>query len=1021
MRNLKKILALAIVFAMTFTFASAASFTDQADIGADYVDDVNMLVELGVVAGYPDGSYGPLKSITRAEFSKMAYTLKYGSDTDGNLFAGQNSSFVDVKADHWAKGYINYCYNQKIVSGVGNNKFNPDGNITVAEATKMILVIMGCDPDKEGFKGENWMANVTAKAIDLGVFDGWTGDPTSLATRQLVAKLMRNAIFSPVYEYSAISGIGSQMDALGQNYNQTLGEKTMGLFHVEGIVVANERYAIETNEEGESIGLTINATNDEEESLIYYVTKDLSGNEYENLIEINRGLADDLLGCKVDVYFEADVTKDRNGLITDYNNIEVLGNVIVNSDTVAYTVNAVDTEVYPDGDSNSQTKVAPYIAFTVDGVEKQIVADKELLKMDASYQGPIENGKLPKSYDAQQDPDVAKAFAAYSYTSTATTAADDADLTYNAADFIADMGEKNLTKYRFVSVDGGKTYSYLFKMVADNDRNANYGSVTNYSESKGTVTLTGIGSQNLEDCVINGELATDDAVVYYRENGKIVIEKVETLTGAVEGYTDDEGVLINGKTYYAWDECEEVYGGYSSLFEYYSNNKNAQNEATTYYVYGNLIMEIDADEAVAAVENYAVILRAYYDEDMDTAYVKLGFADNTEGTYKIGKFYMKKASEPNNAANDRPQDFANNAFFGAVVKYNIRTDGSVDLSGQYFKDIEAGTAVTKYKADIASAGVYEEQFQDWDGKTYYGLNDGSVVFALYGFPCYAAGGKIDATIDGYSPVKAKAYKLNELKEINAKEIENLCVGTESPASYAVASYVLNTKSGNSQYVVAAAMTVGSKLENISYKESRALAYVVSAMQRYNNATDKYFAEFTLINEDGLFTANTIEDVTDLNANQALEDDYIGKLSAADGKYPAGTFLRYDIDSTGVLTAIDNEDLLKTNINTELKYTGSVVSNGLYLINVTNERNGVLSFFETTSAVDPQNGKLMSLKFHEDGYSVIGIDDDAFVGEVITKVSTRQSDDLAAGTGNAIIEVDEGQVVRIFSFIDGYTK
>ena len=53
MRNIKKVLALALVFAMAFTFtAGAASFTDASSIGANYVDDVNMLVELGVIGGY---------------------------------------------------------------------------------------------------------------------------------------------------------------------------------------------------------------------------------------------------------------------------------------------------------------------------------------------------------------------------------------------------------------------------------------------------------------------------------------------------------------------------------------------------------------------------------------------------------------------------------------------------------------------------------------------------------------------------------------------------------------------------------------------------------------------------------------------------------------------------------------------------------------------------------------------------------------------------------------------------------
>ena len=234
MRNLKKVLALALVFAMalTFTAGAASDFTDKAEISSNYVDDVNMLVELGVVAGYPDGSYKPKANITRAEFAKMAYTLKYGSDTDGNLFANQKSIFTDVEGNAnvaWAKGYINYCANQGIVSGIGNNKYGPQDNITVAQATKMILVILGCDAAKEGFIGANWQANVVAKAIDLGVFDGWTGDPTSLATRELVAKLMKNAVFAPVYEYSAITGAGSQKNALGTEDNQTLGEKTMGL------------------------------------------------------------------------------------------------------------------------------------------------------------------------------------------------------------------------------------------------------------------------------------------------------------------------------------------------------------------------------------------------------------------------------------------------------------------------------------------------------------------------------------------------------------------------------------------------------------------------------------------------------------------------------------------------------------------------------------------------------------------------------------------------------------------------
>ncbi|MBQ8004472.1 MAG: S-layer homology domain-containing protein, partial [Oscillospiraceae bacterium] len=422
MRNLKKILALALVFALGFTFtASAADFTDAAEIGANYVDDVNMLVELGVIAGYPDGSFGPQKNITRAEFAKMAYTIKYGSDTDGNLFAAQKSNFTDVEGNAnvaWAKGYINYCANQKIVSGVGNGKFNPGGNITVAEATKMLLVILGCDPAKEGFTGANWVANVTAKAIDLGIYNGWTGDPSVLATRELVAKLMHNTIFSSVYTYSAITGAGSQLDALGQDYNKTLGEVTMNLQKVTGIVVANERYSLATDEEGEELQVTIPNVK-EDESVVYFEKKDDKGNTYYDTITLDRALDDDMLGAKVNVYFTADTIENSGRL--NYKNIEVIGNVLVHSDTVAYTVPAIATKIMPDGESTSNSTIRPYISFTVDGVEKQIVASKDV-------------AKLPKNVDAgdsAKNPTeaalVGAEFNKYAYMLNGQTVTDDGD------------------------------------------------------------------------------------------------------------------------------------------------------------------------------------------------------------------------------------------------------------------------------------------------------------------------------------------------------------------------------------------------------------------------------------------------------------------------------------------------------------------------------------------------------------------------------------------------------------------
>lgn len=1036
MRNLKKILALALVFAMAFTFvASAADFTDAASIGASYVDDVNMLVELGVIGGYPDGSFGPQKNITRAEFAKMAYTLKYGSDSNGELFAAQKSAFTDVEGNAnvaWAKGYINYCANQKIVSGVGNNKFNPQGNITVAEATKMILVILGCDPAKEGFTGANWASNVVAKAIDLGIFDGWSGDPTALATRELVAKLMKNAVFSPVYTYSAITGIGSQLllipDDNGNIYNATLGEMTMGLKTETGIVVANERYFIDKDPEGDALQAPASVTQatgiDSEESLIYYTYKDKAGDEKGEILEIPVALSDDMLGFEVTVFFKADQDGYR------YKNVELIGDVMVTSNTVAYDVAALDVDVFPNGKpETSKTPITPYIAFTVDGVEKQIKADASI-------------GKFPKNVDfgvANIDPtalDASDAFGALAWVSDEVIAGKNATLTNGAAitdEFFAAMGTPALTDYRFVSVDGGKTYSYIFKMVADDTTNANIGAVTNYSEAKGVITVAG-KRFDLEEVEIIGEVAVDDMVAYYREAGKVVIEKLDEVTGAVEAINDDGSVVIGGATYALWNNADnDVVNPGDTLGAYFQKNTAAMEEGTKYYAFGSVIVDFEAAAVEATTEEYAVIVRSSYDEGLDAAYVTLAFADNTQGTYEIGKFNIEDRKEVYSKQNDRAMDFAFNAYFGMVVKYKLMDNGMVDLSANDFGHIAGNQTdiatkdYSRYDTTFYASSRYNNKVSGVtvdEGKvtitgtaagTYTALNDASVVFVLYGDPAYsAADGSIDRTSATYAPIKAVAYKLANKAAQNLDEIPNMLQEKTLGDAYAF-SYALNTLKGYNKGIVAMAMTIGDGVtsgqkDTGDASESEAIAYVVSSTQKFDAAAAEYYLQMTLITEDGLFTTKTINTPVDFSNTAYTLPEKIGTVASGD-EFAAGTFIEYALDAEGVITNLEHKwyDALSTT-------AGS--AEGLYLVNAVSERSGSLYFFDTDADVDLETETPDAMKFAEDGYDVITIDGDEYAGEMIIKVPAREKT-LDAGEGNAVIYVnDEGEIEKVFSFVEG---
>lgn len=932
---MKKLLSL--LLALTLTVSVAFAFTDDNAIGIDYVDDVNMLVQLGVIDGYPDGSFGPQNYITRAEFAKMAYTLKYGSDNDGNLFAGQPSVFTDVANDYWAVGYINYCANQKIVSGVGNGQYNPTGNITVAEATKMILVIMGCDPVKEGFLGNGWMANVVAKAIDLGVFDGWTGDPTAYATRELVAKLMRNAIFSPVYKYSAITGVGSQLNALATDYNETLGEEVMGLKSVEGIVVANERYAIYTDEEGEALDVNI-PTIKENESVIYYEAKETNGDINGYTITIDRALPDSMLGNKVNIFFRADVNSSAE---YNYKNVEVIGDVLVDSDTVVYTVAAPAITIMPNGDSSSSTEIQPYITFDVDGRTIQIKTDKADVE------------KVAKKEDAKEITAVNDNYAKYGYVfSGANTNDYIGELDAAGEKFIDEMGEGVLVDYRFVSVDGGETYSYIFKT-----QRGSYNAVTSINSN--SIRVSGFGSIDEEDVIMDGSVERDDLVVCSYADGKVIIDKVDTIVGSVEDY-GDKSVFVNGSEYIAWEDCEQVDTD-KTIIDYFMDNKRVANDNDTkYYVYNGLIMEIDADTTVGSVEDYAVVLKSTYDEDMDVAYVKLGFADNTEGMYQVTKTYLEDRRNPHDVANNgnRPSDFANNAYVGYVVEYKMTT-GGVDLSAQDLNDIEV-FATKDGENEIAAPSIKNGQL---DGL--YSYNDASVLFVLKG-----EGNTIDH----------KAYKLADIRNLdNLGAITDKIYGT----------YVAQ-EAGRSSYVVAAAVK-GDNMD-ISYHDSHDIAYVVNATQRYNSTTDLYYLDINMITADGNVNIKTIEDVQDFTGNTVLDNNTIGRIEEYEG-----AIINYETNGD-VITKLDFVD-----------------EDTYFYATITNERNDVVSYYEISNTeITVDNTMPKSLTYHEDGYTIIGIDEEDYIGETLTKISNRQ-DIIAADYYNAIIVIDEGEIETIFSF------
>ena len=239
MRNLKRALSLALaaimLVGMMVVSASAASYNNLTD--KDEIvnkDAVSMLVSLGIIEGKPDGSYAPTENVDRAQMAKMLSVIMNKGVDNSALYQSVNSGLTDITS-HWAKGHINYCYTTGIIAGRGNGTFDPSATVTALEAAKMLLVAVGYDPKIEGFEGADWAINVSVRADEQGIFEGFTKDLSAPLNRDDAALLIYNAL-----DVEMIQSYTTNNYPIVYSDHRTILSDKYGVIKVEGVVTANE-------------------------------------------------------------------------------------------------------------------------------------------------------------------------------------------------------------------------------------------------------------------------------------------------------------------------------------------------------------------------------------------------------------------------------------------------------------------------------------------------------------------------------------------------------------------------------------------------------------------------------------------------------------------------------------------------------------------------------------------------------------------------------------------------------------
>jgi len=116
-------------------WSQQSTFSD-VDINNWFNNAVSTMTNAGILAGMPDGTFQPQRSLTRAEFVVVMTRFFDGIPPEGaNMFS-------DIDG-HWAAAEINAATYMGWVSGFPDGTFAPDQSITRAEAAALIIRILG--------------------------------------------------------------------------------------------------------------------------------------------------------------------------------------------------------------------------------------------------------------------------------------------------------------------------------------------------------------------------------------------------------------------------------------------------------------------------------------------------------------------------------------------------------------------------------------------------------------------------------------------------------------------------------------------------------------------------------------------------------------------------------------------------------------------------------------------------------------------------------------------------------------
>lgn len=250
MRTSKRIVAIILTLCMLIPASMSAFAADFTDVSKDdsYYEAVDVLNGLGIIKGYPDGTFLPDNDVTRAEFTTMLMRAMDMESAAATSYNPNTFPFTDCgdSSIEYALGNISMAYEKGIILGMGDGIFAPKDNVTYEQAVKMIVCAAGYGYAVETEDG-GYPHGYIKRAEYLDILHDVNGEVGVAAKRWQIAQLIYNTFNINLMEKITE---GSYM----VNDNKTWMSEYLNLYEDSGMVTSDAITSISATNQQASKG-----------------------------------------------------------------------------------------------------------------------------------------------------------------------------------------------------------------------------------------------------------------------------------------------------------------------------------------------------------------------------------------------------------------------------------------------------------------------------------------------------------------------------------------------------------------------------------------------------------------------------------------------------------------------------------------------------------------------------------------------------------------------------------------------